>query len=85
MKTLYEIIIVPSSDDERRFEEEANNWKEANELWDKIKLEDDHGALSYYSFNSKKERDAFIQGYMVALGFLGNGLYYTNEIEQITN
>mgnify|MGYP003153832378 CR=1 FL=1 len=72
---MYKILIVPSSDDERSFEDVAS-YEEALNL--KNKLCNGSGKHEFV-FDSKEEREIFIKGYEAGVGYLGDGLYYTNN------
>lgn len=67
----YNVLIVPSSDDERNYENCAT-YTEALEIHE---LKGDCSVK--YSFNTEIERDAFIKGYHSAIGYLGNGIFFT--------
>ena len=73
-KRTYKVLIIPSSDDEPKFEE-CGNFREAVQMMRKNK--------SIYSaevltFKSTRERAAFLRGYQAGCGYMGDGLYYTN-------
>ena len=72
-KILYKILTIPSSDDERTFEE-CDDYKEA------VKLnEDEDCSGEEYIFPTKELRDAFIEGYLSGIGYLGEGVYFTTN------
>jgi len=69
----FKVIIVPSSDDEHKFEN-ATTFAQARKV-----MKDKEILASMYRFDTLKERDAFIAGYESAIGYLGNGLFYTSK------
>lgn len=70
----YKLIIAPSSNDESEFEQAAI-YSEALHV---INTKDIESAQEY-SFNTKEERDIFLQGYHAAIGYNGDGLFWTTE------
>jgi len=71
---IYKIFIIPSSDDERAFEE-CDTYNEAIKL--SAKLRNTTGSSGEeFIFNSERERELFIQGYKSGVGFMGDGLFY---------
>ena len=71
----YKLITVPSSDDEKEFEN-AGSFDEAAEI---IKNKDT--IAGEFAFDTEKEREIFIEGYMHAIGYLGQGLHFVkNEL-----
>jgi hypothetical protein len=67
----YKLVIVPSLEEEHLFEE-------AVKFSDVVKVVSKTQFATIHEFNTKQERDSFIDGYKSAIGFLGNGLYYIN-------
>lgn len=67
----YKVIIVPSSDEEHLFDEVVK-------FSDAVKVVSKTQCATIHEFNTKQERDSFVDGYKSAIGFLGNGLYYIN-------
>jgi len=71
-KIIYKIFIIPSSEEDRKFDE-CDNYKEALKIATKENCGDE------FEFNTQKERDAFIQGYLSGVGYLGEGVYFTTN------
>ena len=70
----YELIIVPGSDDQRLVEDITN--------FDEMKRA--AGSLDsyrHYVFNTEEERKAFLMGFHAMKGWLGDGVYATNDTE----
>lgn len=72
----YRIITIPSSDDEKDFEN-IIDFKGAEKH---IKKNENLFCTGEHSFDTKEELEAFIKGYESAIGFLGGGLFFTNEL-----
>ena len=70
----YEVLTIPSSDDERKFE----NIDDFDVAVHKAKS---HKNIDFYlhSFSSKEELNAYILGYTQGVGYMGNGTYFTKE------
>lgn len=73
----YRIIICPSSDEERMFEELCTDLDDFDELLEAITQNDNIVHASVVSFNTKKELNLFLEGYNAGVGYLGNGQYIT--------
>ena len=71
-KEIYSILIIPSSEDDRLFDE-CDNYKDALGIATKENCGDE------FKFDTQKERDAFIQGYLSGVGYLGEGVYFTKD------
>jgi hypothetical protein len=67
------IIIIPSSDDEGKFED-VQDYNHA--VWTAKTLE---VTYKIFSFDTVEELNAFIIGYTEGVGFLGNGLYFKKQ------
>lgn len=65
----YKVIVAPSSEHDRIFED-CNTFEQAES---KV----GEGVLMY-TFNTPEEADAFMQGYEVAIGYLGESPAVTN-------
>ena len=74
----YSILITPSSEDERSYEN-ANNFNEAVKIH-----EEANDSTSIFSFDTKEQRSAFIVGYEAGIGYNGGGTYFTNEEKEST-
>lgn len=70
----YKILLVPSSEDERHYDEHASNFDEAVALG---RGHDDSAII--YNFSSDLERNAFIAGVKAMSGYQGDGFYYTKD------
>jgi len=73
-KTIYKIFIIPSSDEERFFDE-CDSYEEALRIADK----EDCCFSNEFIFNTPEEKDAFILGYNSGVGYMGEGLHYTTH------
>ena len=71
---LYSVLIVPSSDEERYFED-AKDFHDAVA----IAIEKDCPSFSVHSFKTDDERKSFIRGYNSAIGYNGDGYFITNS------
>ena len=70
----FKLIIVPSSDDEKLFEN-VSEYDAALKI-----IEGDEGIMSKeLSFDSENEREIFLQGYYAGIGFLGEGLAWKKD------
>ena len=67
----YKILIVPSSDTESLFEN-VGDFETA------VKVSDREETGCVHEFDTKIELDAFIEGYRAAIGYLGDGVFFTN-------
>jgi hypothetical protein len=75
-KKAYKIFIEPSSDEERLYWD-CENFDECVEVFRKNNT--DVEETPYFEFTTKRERDAFIEGYEAAIGYLGGGFYATKD------
>jgi len=71
-KTKYKLILIPSSDDENEYE--GLTFDEAVAL-----SETREDSAQVFSFDTEKERTAFLQGVAAMEGYMGEGLAYTSE------
>ena len=74
------VLIVPSSDDEKEFSN-CNNMDEALAL-----KESEANSASVHEFDSIKDAELFLKGYNAGVGYLGDGLYFSNKelnVEQV--
>lgn len=69
----FKIIIVPSSEDEEAFEN-AVEFGEAHKV---LEASADTSALEV-EFDTILEAEAFVQGYLAGIGFMGDGVFYCN-------
>lgn len=72
----YLLIIVPSSDDEVYFEN-CETYKQASRVL--TKKFDEAGSAQRFSFKTENERATFLQGYYHGIGYLGEGMFFTNN------
>lgn len=70
---MIKILIVPSSDDEHFFEECAD-FKAAEKKYMRGKPD----SVRMFKFTTVEEARAFIKGYEVGIGYLGEGLWFSN-------
>jgi hypothetical protein len=68
-----EIVIVPSSEDERAYEK-VKTTKSAASLSKRRK-----DSANRFTFNTSAEADAFIKGYTSTTGYLGDGIYFDSR------
>lgn len=68
-----EIVIVPSSEDERAYEK-VKTIKSAASLSKRRK-----DSANRFTFNTSAEADAFIKGYTSTTGYLGDGMYFDSR------
>lgn len=73
--TKYKVLLVPSTEDEKEYEN-LETFDEALEL-SEIREGD---SSSVFTFESEKEREAFLQGVAAMEGYCGNGLAFTKNI-----
>jgi len=66
----YRILIVPSSDDEKLFED-CDSIEKAQKIAKKT-----GATIQLFEFDSEEEKDAFVKGYEAGIGYLGKGLYF---------
>lgn len=71
----YQVLIVPSADNEHLFER-AKNFKEALKIANSPK--GDHAAVEIFDFETENERKAFTQGYSAGIGYMGGGMFFLN-------
>lgn len=71
----HNVLLIPSLDDERKFEN-IEEYKKA------YKFAKNNKGITYIhrSFNSSEEGNAYIEGYLAGIGFLGEGIFYKNYI-----
>lgn len=72
----FRILVIPSSEDEHHSSlEDAETFRQVRNAVRKHGL----SSASEYSFDTEAERDAFIDGYEVGIGYLGDGFYVTED------
>jgi len=74
-REVFEILLIPSSEAEKEFEE-IGDFNKA------VEYADENGEDIFsdiQTFNSEHERTLFIRGYAFGIGWHGQGLYYTND------
>lgn len=76
-KVKYKLLLVPSSDDEREYEN-LTTFEEA--FAQHLERED---SVMTYTFKSEEERNAFLEGVAAMEGYLGKGLAFTTEEETV--
>ena len=73
----FKLIIAPSSNDERAFES-STTFDEAKKVIEQEGIE----SAQEFSFDTEKERAAFLEGYHAAIGYNGDGLFYVKDEEE---
>lgn len=70
-KKKYYLLAIPSSDDEGKFDN-ITSYNAAN-----IFAKDKEIIQVHKEFDTKEQMDIWIDGYNAGIGYLGNGLYFT--------
>lgn len=78
----YMVLVAPSSNNENEFTL-ATTFDECEEILNKMR-ESDEGTdgADIYSFETKAERLAFMAGYDLAIGHMGNGFRVCKNLEE---
>jgi len=71
----FQLIIVPSSEDEGYFEN-ATSFEDAQEILDDESIQTE--SAEQFSFDTELEMNCFLQGYHAAIGYNGNGMKFTS-------
>lgn len=70
----YEVLLIPSSDEDREFAE-CNNFDEAMELLEKS----DNVTHVHAQFHTEAEKRAYVEGYLAGIGYMGDGVHFVKE------
>lgn len=68
----FELIIVPSSDDEG-IAQEFGSFESIEANMDKIPT------AEIFTFSTERERALFLQGYQAGIGYMGEGMSFTKD------
>jgi hypothetical protein len=73
----FKVIIVPSSEDGEAFEN-AVEFEEAQRVLESL----NDTSAQELEFETEKEAEAYIQGYLAGIGFMGDGVFYRDYEEE---
>jgi hypothetical protein len=71
----YKVLVIPSSDDERIIEELDITFYDDIEAYALKNI----SSAKVHKFSTEREKEVFIEGYLAGVGYLGEGVYFTND------
>ena len=87
---MYKVLIIPSDEDnkvaneDKKLEELVSKLPGSfNELDEYISKHEFYNSADIYEFYNEECMLFFIQGYEAGIGWLGDGLFYTNKLSEV--